>query len=249
MITTESPSVRQLLRDRDALMFEAQEMERRKVNPYRPFHDVMRDGAWAGERCFIVGGGPSLRGFDFERLRGQGRVIVINKAFLDVPFADVLFFMDYTSFYQRLYRGELGLETLQRWREFEGHKVFLNIMGYRVEDAYSVRSSDSVGLSNSLKHGIYHGNNSGVGALGLAIILKANPIYLLGIDCKHAGGESHYHGGYGKLVSESIIKSFARNFERLNRFIERTGFKIMNLNPASGCRCFEFSTVDEVLND
>ena len=55
--------------------------------------EILPDGSWSGRRCFIVGGGPSLKGFDFERLRGE-RVIAINKAFYDVPFADIVFAMD-----------------------------------------------------------------------------------------------------------------------------------------------------------
>ena len=115
---------------------------------------------------------------------------------------------------------------------------------------YSVRSLGRAGLSNSLKQGLYHGNNSGVGAVGLAFCLKANPIYLLGIDCKvdDVKKKSHYHGGYAKRpMSATAYRSFRGDFERMFRFIRRTGYKVINLNPASGVRCFPFQTADEVL--
>lgn len=241
------------MRNRDAAMAENVQRARLKINPHRPVWEVLPDGAWAGEQCFIVGGGPSLIGFDFERLRGKGRIIVINAAYLDVPFADVLFFMDgsKTTFYGLVHNSRLcdRPDCLEAWNNFAGHKVFLNLMGRKYDDVHSVRSIGRMGLSHSLRNGLYHGNNSGVGAVGLAACLHANPIYLLGIDCKFTGGKTHYHGKYPATMTENVFKSFIRDFERLNKFIQRTQFKVVNLNPDSGVRCFPFSTIDEVLGD
>ena len=39
--------------------------------PQQSLQRLLEDGAWAGRRCFIVGGGPSLKGFDFRRLKGE----------------------------------------------------------------------------------------------------------------------------------------------------------------------------------
>jgi hypothetical protein len=36
----------------------------------RPVSEVLPSGCWKGERCVILGGGPSLRGFDFSVLDG-----------------------------------------------------------------------------------------------------------------------------------------------------------------------------------
>jgi hypothetical protein len=201
-----------------------------------------------GERCFILGGGPSLEGFDFERLRGRGKIIAVNRAFEYAHFADILFFMD-NRFYQFVHDGKFGPEALAKWESFKGYKVFLNIMGRKHDDVYSVRSLGRVGVSNSLTKGIYHGNNSGVGALGLAICLKANPIYLLGFDFKFKNGKSHFHSGYKLPMHESTFKNFVRDFERVQRFLSRTQFQVVNLNPDSGLRSFPFSTIDEVLGN
>ena len=251
MLTTQDKRVQQLIRDRAKMLMERRRENYHQVNPYRPFHEVMPDGAWTGQRCFIIGGGPSLEGFDFERLRGQGKIIAVNKSFLDVPFADILFFMDgsKTTFYGLAQSNRLAPDALQKWREFQGYKVFLNLIGRRFDDVYSVRSLGRVGVSNSLKRGIYHGNNSGVGAIGVAVCLRANPIYLLGIDCKFKGGKSHYHGGYLGKMPESLFKGFTKDFGRLNRVLSRTRYKVVNLNPNSGLRCFPFSTIDKVLGN
>jgi len=251
MLLTTDKRVQERYRNRAKMLAEIIESGKRKINPHLPFHEVMQDGAWAGERCFVIGGGPSLTGFDFERLRGKGRIIAINKAYIDVPFADIAFFMDGSSntFYGLLKSGRFGQEALEKWNEFRGHKVFLNLMGRKFDDVYSIRSAGRTGLSNSIKKGIFHGNNSGVSAVGLAVCLGANPIYLLGIDCKFEGNKTHYHSGYPAKMPESVFKSFAHNFERMHRFLSRTRFRVVNLNPQSGVRCFPFLTFDEVLGN
>jgi hypothetical protein len=243
LLTTNSRTVKEIHEDRARLLAENQEAARRVVDPYNPAHAVLADGAWRGETCFILGGGPSLIGFDFERLRGRGRVIAINRAFEYAPFADILFFMD-LKFYKMCHEDPA---RLAKWEAFKGYKIFLNLMGRKVEDCYSVRSLGRHGISGSLKAGIYHGNNSGTGALGLALCMGARPIYLLGYDMRHEGGRSHFHDGYGAPQPERVAQSFIRDFERAFKPLKGRG-GIINLNPRSGLRMFPFSTIDEVLN-
>jgi len=251
MLTTQDKNVGRIVRDRTKMLEERRMEQKRKVKPHRPFAEVMEDGAWRGERCFIIGGGPSLEGFDFSRLRGQGRVIAINRAFEHAHFADICFFMDASSntFYGLVTRGRLGQDVKQKWEEFEGYKVNLNLVGRKLDDVYSVRSLGRKGLSNSIAKGLYHGNNSGIGAIGIAMCLGANPIYLLGYDCKVSGGKTHYHSGYPNAMPKSTFASFIPDFHKLSRLIVRTKFRVVNLNPQSGLRCFPFKTIDEVLGN
>src|SRR6185369_15005299 len=56
---------------------------------------------WWDQTVFIVGGGPSLKSFDFDLLRGR-HVLAINAAGYDVPWADLLYFQDYHWMQQNL---------------------------------------------------------------------------------------------------------------------------------------------------
>lgn len=246
MLQAGDPRVQRVVRDKAKIFAEHKAQEYRKIHPHRPAYEVLRDGSWRGERVFLIGGGPSLEGFDFERLRGKGRVIAINRAFEFASFADVLFFMD-NRFYLR-YHGK-DLASNEKWNAYPGIKVFLNLSGRKYEDVYSVRKLGKTGLSNSLRVGLYHGNNSGVGAINLAYTLGANPIYLLGYDCSFNGKKSHFHSGYNILQHEGSVRSFAREFERLKRFLVRTSTRVVNLNPKSACRAFPFGNLEEVLDD
>lgn len=244
LLTTRSRQVAALMRERSNLIRENKAALKRTAHPHNPYSAVMADGAWRDEPCFIIAGGPSLAGFDFERLRGKGRIIAINRAFEYAPWADILFFMD-NKFYRLCHDGE----RYARWLEFKGQRVFLDLMGRKYEDCYHVRSLGRVGLSKSIGQGLYHGNNSGVGALNLALVLKANPIYLLGYDMRFSqDGKSHFHSGYGPGAKEQTVKSFVRDFERMAKFMGDERRHIVNLNPHSGLRIFRFGNIDEVLN-
>lgn len=206
----------------------------------------LKDGDWNGHRCFLVGGGPSLRGFDFERLRGE-KVIAINAAFVDVPFADVLFMMDFVTFYTKLRQGKFGEKVKQLFYEFKGLKVILDIMNRHPEGLLYVPSTGRHGLSLNLKRGLCHGNNSGVGALNLAICLGADPIYLLGYDMKHKDGKAHYHNVYPVMHRETIHRSFAGDFEKIAPAIKELGVKVVNLSNDSALTCFPFASVERIL--
>ena len=248
MLTQQSPTAIRLMRDRDVILARNRADSARAINPDLPAADVLPDGSWAGQPCFIIGGGPSLIGFDFERLRGRGRVIVINKAFLYAPFADVVFFMDHASFYMWLKRGMFGPDAITAWNEFKGLRVFLNLRGREVKDAYSIRGIGRIGLSTSLCKGLYHGNNSGFGAIGIAICMGADPIYLLGYDLQHQGKVTHFHGGYNRHQPDIVMQSYKHGLTEMAQLIERRGWpKIINLNPLSALTAFPFSTIDEVL--
>jgi hypothetical protein len=243
LLTTRSRRVTQLLREREALLRENKASLKRVHTPHNPFAAVMPDGAWVGQPCFVIAGGPSLIDFDFERLRGKGHIIAINRAFEYAPWADILFFMD-NKFYRMCHEGERYL----KWQAFKGYKVFLDLMGRKYEDCYHVRSLGRVGLSHAISKGLYHGNNSGVGALNLALVLKARPVYLLGYDCRFEENRSHFHSGYGPRANESTVKGFVRDFERMAKFMREERTSIVNLNPRSGLKIFRFGNIDEVLN-
>lgn len=209
----------------------------------RPAWEILPDGAWAGRRCFIVGGGPSLKGFDFGRLGGE-RVVAVNKAFLDVPFADVVFGMD-RSLLDLIIVGRLGENCRLDFEAFKGVKLWLDVSGYSYPPGvYSVHSAGKIGWTKSLREGLYHGQNSGYGALNLALVLGADPIYLLGYDCSRGpAGEKNYHDGYPSGGNPEALNIFKRAFEA-GAALLNGGPRIVNLNPNSALRCFEFGDGD-----
>jgi hypothetical protein len=212
-----------------------------------PLHVVMPTGAWSGRRCFIIGGGPSLRGFDFSRLAGE-LVIGVNRAFESLDPA-VLYSVD-TRFLMWLATGKYGSDALHRFSAMHGTKVWCR---ERLNSGFGggicvVDSDPSERVDWTLETGLPKHNNSGFGALALAVCLGANPIYLLGFDLKGENGrQAWHHSGHPVVASDDCYARFRAVFERYADEIASMGFRIVNLNPESALRCFGFGTFDDAM--
>jgi len=241
MVTMNSPRVREILEAR-AHGIPVPPMP---GPPSPKVLDIFPDGAWRDHRCFIIGGGPSLKGFDFGRLRGE-KVIAINKAFFDVPWADIMFSID-RAFLDLIISGKFGENYRQAFESFGGVKLWLDIFKSSYPPGiYFVPSAGKIGWTRSLREGLFHGQNSGYGALNLALVLGANPIYLLGYDCSRGpGGETHYHDGYPCGLKPEDLNTFRSDFEAGMPLLPRDR-RIVNLNPDSALRCFEFGRLEDI---
>ena len=210
----------------------------------KKFWEIFPDGAWSGHRCFIVGGGPSLKDFNFSILRGEN-VIAVNMAFLKVN-AQIMFSMD-SRLYQWIVRGILGAGVKTSFDEFAGIKTWLDTYSFPYQGVSVIPSAGERGLSKSLQGGLCHGQNSGYAALNMAVCLGASPIYLLGFDMGYGvGGDSQWHGLYPTTQPDKVVRSYADEFERQAEAIHDLGIQVININPASRLRCFEFGAIDEV---
>jgi hypothetical protein len=201
--------------------------------------------AWKGERCFVIGGGPSLTGFDWEMLRGAERIIAVNRAIEVVPWADMMFSMDsrlYEWYHEK--RDRMKPECLVAYDKFKGLKVWLDSHCYRFQpDIYMVRWLGKWGVSMSLEKGIYSGGNSGYAAMMTAVALGCNPIVLLGFDMGHDHGKSHFHDGYPMRSCDPVTRSWIDGFNQAAPIIKSAGIQVINANPSSNIRCFPFGNV------
>lgn len=212
-----------------------------------PVATVLADGAWAGRRCFIVGGGPSLQGFAWGRLQGE-LVVAVNVAFAYVPWAAVTYSMD-NCFYRALQMGRFGPDISAAWGAFKGVRCWLEIShhGY-APPVYTVQGiTHNPGVPHSLRDPFWAGGNSGYGALLLAICLQADPIYLLGYDMRPDGPAANFHTHYKRSTAMRKLMAFRHPFQESAAAIAARGVHVINLNPASGLTCFPFGNVEEVL--
>lgn len=200
----------------------------------------LQNGAWAGKRCFIVGGGPSLKGFDWSHLDGE-LSIGINRA-IEYYDPTVSFSID-SRWFEWTIAGRLGFNAKQRYETFTGHKVQLCADGHKYPEYVQVvyPYPNPRAISTNLQHGIGHGDNSGTAAINLAICLGATEIYLLGFDCQvKEGPQEHFHDGYPVMQRAKVYSKFiASNNIIAPLCVEHA--RVINCNPDSGIRCFEFA--------
>jgi len=236
---------------RDVIPRRRQRPRRRTVAPRtaaswgpRELHAVLPGGSWKGHRCFVVGGGPSLREFDWSRLKGE-LVIGVNRAFEECDPA-IIFSMD-TRLWSWVEKGKFGEVLQKRFVEYPGLKVWLDTAHAPFpEDILTVKCIGYHQLSRDLAGGLGSGGNSGYGALNLALCLGADPIYLLGFDMKgEKGKQAWFHSGYPIVQKENVYRKFRSTFEQYADEINKWA-KVINLSSNSDLRCFPFGKIEDV---
>lgn len=190
--------------------------------------DLLTTGSWQGRPCFVVGGGPSLLGFDFNRLKGS-LTIGVNRAF-EFFSPTVLLAID-ARFFRWVYDGKYGADALLKIIAYDGIKVGIRISDPHVPDVREVRALGVSGPVVPIEQGVYHGNNSGYSAVALALALGADPVYLLGVDLRYDGERSHFHDGHPERTKERELyrKCFAP-FLALAGTPEGRRVKVVNLD-------------------
>lgn len=158
------------------------------------------------KEVYIIGGGNSLKNFDFNKLKDKD-TIVVNKAIKYVPNPTYFITMDFTVL------KKIGLDLVA---PYLGTKIFVanfaksylkeqngQIIDTRFGLIYTlndftmiIKSWEETGMGFDFEN-FRSGNNSGYCALQLAILLGYEEIYLLGIDLV-TSEETHFHKGYGE---------------------------------------------------
>jgi len=233
-------------------------VRRTKVRPALDAHhieEVLSSGCWSGERCFLLGGGPSLVNFDFSKLDGE-LTIGVNKTFNDY-YCTVNYSMD-IGFYDYITNPSPHpphKALCKRWEEYPGIKAILvPDRPFRFKDnSYVVPKVAKECINLEVMDGIFPGNNSGFGALMLALQFGANPIYLLGYDFKTTKTKTHYHEGYEHYRKQDtdslqpVLDKFRRQFERLEPTFRSLDVSIINLNRESALECFPKGRIENLL--
>ena len=195
--------------------------------------------------AYIVGGGPSLKGFKWELLDDKF-VVAINRAYEVLPNAQIVYFTD-KDFWDRHKNAML---------EHKGQLIRGALVPEREPYNEHVRMFRLTKRNGYVKEKgcIAHGSNSTYAALNmLAAHLGFKKIYLLGIDMKWGQkgnkGTSHWHDGHRRIDPESGYQGFMRNFDTLKKPLKEAGVKVLNINSGSALKTFKQVTFEEVFGD
>jgi len=216
----------------------------------RFLYEVLPDRSWKDKPCFVVGGGPSLATFDWELLRGK-RTIGVNRVYEKID-PTIIFSMD-TRFLRWILEGKYGSEATERFKSSKAYKVWLctyNCKLPREIHIVKVWENYSRGFRafpDTMINGIGHGNNSGYGALNLAVCLGANPIYLLGFDMKYKDKRTHWHEGHPVPHKANTVQKFMKYFQLVAIKTKEMGIEVINLSPSSALPYFPKKPLEEVL--
>lgn len=213
---------------------------------------------WTGETVFILGGGPSLKGFDPRRLRGH-KVIGVNEAGLSLcPWADILFWAD------------------MRWIQWNAPRLHLHTGEYRytcqlaglTEDmrARYIEWKPRITDEPNLKWNAFDldpekvaGFDGGSRCINLAYHTGAERVVLLGFDMHDLPMTSWRDGNFHSEHAEPPLEGqraekfipahdrMATEIERLRESDEGFTFEVLNATPNSALRCWPRVKLENVL--
>jgi hypothetical protein len=200
---------------------------------------------WDDKPVAVVAGGPSLIGFDFERLRGC-HLLAVKGAMFDIPWADAAFGLDMPRYKE--WRDKLAsVQSRVYWAvpedqlEKTGPPPSKNVTFLRrlVGEALSSDPSE-----------IYGGGTSGFGALQICLHKRAKRIVLFGYDYDGAyDGGSFRHNGrhYDKRRAQNFENwiAWATHFSVYVPYLTKNGISILNACPSSAIHCFQKVTLDD----
>jgi hypothetical protein len=209
-------------------------------------------------RTIIVGGGASLKGFDFMSLRDRGcYIIAVNDAAEFVPFADAWFTVDpwglqgpqlpSVSFNGTLFAavpldyGSPGaLSRMHRavptrditYVQRLAHPPIPHIPSHRAKQIKEFTKDRSAVLTG----------NSVFSAMNLAVHMGAKHIAILGVD----GGGRYFYKNRNKIINNKL-GHLPRVFNDFHPYLYQNGIRVFNGSPTSKVTCFPRSTPERAV--
>jgi len=200
------------------------------------------EGMLTGQDCYIIGGGASLKGFDFGKIEGKGFILAINHGAKYCKSDAVIFldeqFVETSKEFLQNYKGIIfaGWQSNYHRKANTSAKVY-----YFTARSCKVYEGK---LKDNLYEGLYDTGSTGMCAINLALLMKARTIYLLGYDMNHeTKGAKHfyYDDGIDMYGNEGVYKNGAKLDNMIKRIEKYYGkyTNIINCSQVSKITCFK----------
>lgn len=200
---------------------------------------------WDDAPALLVGTGPSLAGFDLNRLRGLGHILAVKSSVWDLPFAEACFGLDLP--WMRRENGRLAELAARMPLYLAVPKAHPPMHTHVAGAIYLERDRQCGPLSEDL--GIVEaGANSGFGAFNFAVLKRARTIFLFGYD--YTGGDHYCPERYAhnpRNKNAHYWPKWGENFRLALPQLTRLGVQVFNASPASSVTAFPKVTIEQAL--
>ena len=197
----------------------------------------MPEPIWKDQDAFIIGGGTSLRDFDWSLLIPENTIGCNNAFRLGPDVCKVCLFVDRKFIYSGVNQPRKGFyDELAKFP----NPVVTN------DSQLMTRSEPWIKWIPRKHHGMFHdglGYNAscGASAINLALLFGATTIYLLGFDMHlDEKGKPNWHEHLIDKPSKDVYARMVASFGHVKRdlLIKFPGCKIFNINKDSNLQIF-----------
>lgn len=200
-------------------------------------------------KALIIGGGESLKGFDFGTTENfPGAIITVNRVIEHLPRAD--------------YWISIDLAKPQRPLEEQRENCYYYAGYPTIETEYNIREgvhylekvTPGKGGDYSLQEDKTRitGGDSMYAALGLAYHMEAKEIIILGMDCYGYGhwydSTEPYNGYQDPKFEEKHVSRLPGIYQQSTKQLEERGVRVINGSPKSKIDCFPRTDPKTALN-
>ena len=157
---------------------------------------------WQDQDAYLIGGGSSLKQFNFKLLVGQNTIGINDAYLLGTDVVKYCMFGDASWWFKN--SAKLA--------------GFQNPIVTCAPSLEAIQSKKVLSLQRKSK-GLYDGGTvgwnfcTGASAINLAINLGARRIHLLGFDMRAVNGKTHWHALRTSPTREAVFERFYRGFE------------------------------------
>ena len=204
---------------------------------------------WSGERCFIIGGGASVKAQAEFVPQLRGRVIAIKQAVALRPDADVMFVAgrddpEVCAPYFPIYTGP-RIVSRRNYPGFPDRVLCLQRSKAPFPDGPRPRWLKVDSWSPYSRQPTHLGGyDAGSSAINLAALFGATEIILLGIDMAGGRWVKHHHL---PVIPQWHFDAHLWSLARMAPELAKDGIRVVNCSPISAVRCFERQPLEAFL--
>lgn len=238
-----------------------------KQKKYNNYLKSIKD-KYKGQRCFVIGNGPSLTKEDLDKLSCEITFASnrIYKIFSETDWRPTYYMMfdEGVAASDGVIDGVNSFECEMKFFRQQGYYVCRKVKSPScfIHSWWSRKSLDNPQFSEDLSKGIYAIATVTYTMIELARHMGFSEIYLIGVDHKYANerkkdgtivkneGVKTYFGNHGKKASQSIAASWEMEiaYNYAEKYSRENGFRIYNATRGGYLEAFERVDLDEVLD-
>ncbi len=250
-------------------------------HPYRDWKEILKSlklkDRHKGERCFVIGNGPSLTAGDLELLKGEVTFAAnrIFKIFDETDWRPTYYIcIDYLMYgldYKEVNQIDADIKFVPIERALAAGEIFDEVTYYNrvvncvsIENGEIVRSRDFK-FSDDVEEIVYGGQTVLYDALQFAVYMGFSEIYLVGVDCNYKlevledgtivendCEKNHFNDRYDEGLEDAIavvgtLYAARLAFQKAKEKCEEKGIVIKNATRGGKLEVFERISLDELI--